>query len=135
MGCQVTTQTVGTTEVGNHPAKQHVIKAAKRHGVDTDFALRVAYAESRFNCKARSKAGARGIMQVMPGTGRKYGYSPSQLMSCAKGADAGVRELKYCLGLAKGNKSRAAICYNCGPGCLDGRRLPRETKAYIGKVS
>ena len=125
------------------PGYKHVEAAAKRYGVPVRFALGVAAQESRGNCKATSHAGARGIMQVMPGTARKHGYTKNQMYDCRTGAIAGVKELKYCLNLAKGNKAKALACYNAGPGWLTGgknkryigKRLPRETRRYIKTIT
>lgn len=61
---------VSGIEMGK-PGYQEVIRAAKIHQVPVDLALRVAKQESRGNCGAKSSAGALGVMQVMPGTGRQ----------------------------------------------------------------
>lgn len=111
--------------------------AALRHGVDVNFALSVAKQESRGNCKARSHANAKGVMQVIPGTAKKYGVRrSSKLYNCKIGADVGVRELKSCLKKARGNKPKALACYNAGPAWITskkyrGKRLPSETRNYI----
>jgi len=117
-----------------------VSKAAKKHDVDVNFALAVAHAESRGNCNATSYAGAKGVMQVMPGTARKYGVRKSRsLYNCSLGADVGVRELKYCLKISQGNKKKALTCYNAGPAWViskkyKGRYIPKETRSYIYKI-
>jgi len=85
------------------PGYQEVIRAAKIHQVPVDLALRVAKQESRGNCSAKSSAGALGVMQVMPRTGAKHGYSTKQLSNCRTGAEAGVKELKHLLRLSGGD--------------------------------
>ena len=116
-------------------------KAALKHGVDVNFALRVARQESRGNCNATSSANAKGVMQVIPGTARKHGVRhPNTLYNCKIGADIGVRELKSCLKMAGGNRVQALVCYNAGPAWITshkyrGRRIPAETRDYIKKIT
>ena len=116
------------------PAHRAVTTAAEKHDVPVHVALAFATVESGLRCDATSHAGARGVMQVMPGTARKHGISPSQLHNCETGAKAGVLELRECLERTDGNIARAAICYNAGPGALNWRALPRETQHYITKI-
>ena len=119
------------------PGYQEVIRAAKMHQVPVDLALRVAKQESRGNCGAKSSAGALGVMQVMPRTGAKHGYSTKQLSNCRTGAEAGVKELKHLLRLSGGDVKQTLTGYNCGEKCMFGRRkkLPLETVNYIQIVT
>jgi len=119
------------------PGFRAVKAAARKYGVDVNFALGVAAQESRGKCGARSHANAKGVMQVIPGTARKHGVRRSKrLYNCKVGAETGVKELKHCLKVARGNRPKALACYNAGGGWLTsrkyrGRRLPRETRKYI----
>jgi hypothetical protein len=119
------------------PGYQEVARAAKIHQVPVHLALRVARQESRGNCGAKSPAGALGVMQVMPRTGAKHGYSTKQLINCRTGAEAGVKELKHLLRLSGGDVKQALTGYNCGESCMFGRRkkLPIETVNYIQVVT
>jgi Transglycosylase SLT domain len=119
------------------PGYQEVIRAAKMHQVPVDLALRVAKQESRGNCGAKSSAGALGVMQVMPRTGAKHGYSTKELSNCRTGAEAGVKELKHLLRLSGGDVKQTLTGYNCGERCMFGRRknLPLETVNYIQAVT
>jgi soluble lytic murein transglycosylase-like protein len=101
------------------------------------LALRVAKQESRGDCGAQSSAGALGVMQVMPKTGAKHGYSIKQLTNCRTGAEAGVKELKHLLSLSGGDVRQTLTGYNCGENCMFGRRknLPSETVNYIQVVT
>ena len=127
---------VSGIEMGK-PGYQEVIRAAKIHQVPVDLALRVAKQESRGNCGAKSSAGALGVMQVMPHTGAKHGYSTKQLTNCRTGAEAGVKELKHLLRLSGGDVKQTLTGYNCGEKCMFGRRkkLPLETVNYIQVVT
>ena len=119
------------------PGYQEVVRAAKIHQVPVHLALRVAKQESRGNCGAKSSAGALGVMQVMPRTGAKHGYSTKQLSNCRTGAEAGVKELKHLLRLSGGDVKQTLTGYNCGEKCMFGRRkkLPLETVNYIQVVT
>ena len=116
---------------------QEVIRAARIHQVPVDLALRVAKQESRGDCGAKSSAGALGVMQVMPKTGAKHGYSTRQLTNCRTGAEAGVKDLKHLLELSDGDVKQTLTGYNCGEQCMFGRRkkLPLETVNYIKIVT
>jgi soluble lytic murein transglycosylase-like protein len=127
---------VSDIEMGK-PGYQEVIRAARIHQVPVDLALRVAKQESRGDCGARSSAGALGVMQVMPKTGAKHGYSTRQLTNCRSGAEAGVKELKHLLELSGGDVKQTLTGYNCGEDCMFGqrKRLPLETVNYIQAVT
>jgi hypothetical protein len=91
--------------------------------------------ESAYRPRARSRKGARGLMQVMPATGRQYGVGKSGLYKASSNLDAGVRHLK---GLLDRFALREAIAaYNAGEAAV--RRFGgvppfRETRNYVEKV-
>jgi soluble lytic murein transglycosylase-like protein len=76
----------------NASVRAVVKETAKKHGVPPKLALAVADVESRFQCHARSRSGARGVMQVMPRTARGVGVH-GNLYDCRIGAEAGMRYL------------------------------------------
>lgn len=117
------------------PGYAAVYAASVKHGVDPNFMLKVAKQENGGRCKRDSSAGAKGVLQVMPGTARQHGvYKASKLNDCKIGADVGVREMKKLLAMTNGNKAQALVGYNCGPGCIGRKRLPRETKHYVKAI-
>lgn len=112
---------------------------ATRHGVAKELVLAVIRVESGFNPKALSPKGARGAMQLTPGTGRAYGLrATSEFEDPARNIDAGVRHLKDLLARYQGNVPLALAAYNAGAGSVDrhGNRIPPypETMLYVAAV-
>ena len=73
-----------------------VTEAAMRYGVPVALAHGIVRIESRYNCRARSRSGAVGIMQTLPRTAAGVGIHGS-LTDCARGLEAGMRYLKLAL--------------------------------------
>lgn len=71
-----------------------VSHVAAEMGVPRNFAIAVTQQESGGNCRARSWAGAKGVLQVMSYTAEKDGYDPHRLYECEYGARAGLAELR-----------------------------------------
>jgi len=69
---------------------QLIEEIAPRYGVDKFLVKAVMRQESRFDPFARSKTGAVGLMQVMPGTGKTIGYSETQLWNARDNIEAGT---------------------------------------------
>jgi soluble lytic murein transglycosylase-like protein len=113
-----------------------IIKTASmRYGVEEGLIKAVIRQESNFNPTAVSRAGARGLMQLMPGTAAGLGvrdsFDPEQNIM------AGTRFLRDMLDRYNGDVDSALAAYNWGPGNLDKSRgafLPRETREYLVKV-
>ena len=97
----------------------------------------VIHAESLYNPRAVSSAGAVGLMQLMPGTARQYGVYDRQ--DPRQNIDGGVRYLKDLLVLFEGDVSLALAAYNAGEYAVKkyGNRIPpyRETQHYVRKVN
>jgi soluble lytic murein transglycosylase len=97
-----------------------IINEANYHGVPVKLAFSVCAKESHFNVRARSKAGAIGLFQVMPlwiPVLRKYGLhirSPEDLYKPEINIPAGIIILKTYLRQAK-DVERALAYYNAGP--------------------
>lgn len=102
---------------------------AKKYGLDPELFVRQIGAESGFNPRAVSPAGARGIAQIMPATARGWGVNPDDpdaaLDAAAKNMAKYVQQY--------GNWRDALTAYNAGPARV-GKPLYRETRAYISKI-
>ncbi|HKS24796.1 MAG TPA: lytic transglycosylase domain-containing protein [Thermoanaerobaculia bacterium] len=108
---------------------------ARKYDVDPALVAAVIETESRFHPQARSRVGARGLMQLMPKTGRWMGAR--NLNDPDQNIDAGVKYLKYLQGRFDGNLSKAIAAYNAGEGNVrryNGVPPFRETRSYVKKV-
>ena len=117
------------------PYDDIIRNAASRYGVQEGLIKAVIKMESGFNPRAVSRAGARGLMQLMPSTAAGLGvrdsFDPEQNIM------AGTRFLRELLEKYGGDLDSALAAYNWGPGNVDRSRgafLPRETKEYLVKV-
>ena len=110
------TAVASTAKRGSHPYEDMVIAEAKKQGVDPQLALHVLYKETgghKSPESAKSKAGATGIMQLMPKTAKELGVNPNVPEENIQG---GVKYLAK-LGKMFDNDPRlVAAAYNAGPG-------------------
>ena len=109
--------------------------AGNRHGVDRHLIQSVIQAESGFDPLAVSRAGARGLMQLMPETARRYDVN--NVYNPAQNIDGGTRHLKHLMNKYGGNVKIALAAYNAGETVVaDYSGIPPypETKTYIARV-
>jgi soluble lytic murein transglycosylase-like protein len=114
-----------------------IIESASRtHGVDVNLVHAVISAESGYNASALSRAGARGLMQLMPDTARRYGVQ--NIMDPTENITGGVRYLRDLMTMFNGNLELAVAAYNAGENAVvrAGNRIPpyAETVSYVPKV-
>jgi hypothetical protein len=108
--------------------------AADRHGVDPDFAVAVAWTESRLDQGRNSPRGARGPMQLMPQTAVRFDVA--DICDSVANIDGGVRYLRTLLDEFK-NPLLAAAAYNAGEQAIyDSNGVPAypETVRYVASV-
>jgi membrane-bound lytic murein transglycosylase B len=122
-----------TAMFAGRPYAEMISVAATAHGVDLRLVHAVIEAESNYEARARSKKGAKGLMQLMPDTARQYAvkdpYDPKANI------EAGVRHLKDLL--SRFDVSLALAAYNAGEATI--RRFGgvppyAETKNYVARV-
>lgn len=113
-----------------------VAVAARTYGLDDALLHAVISVESRYNHKAVSRAGAAGLMQLMPLTAKRYGVTDS--FDPEQNINGGARYLNDLLKLFKGDMSLALAAYNAGENAVikHGNRIPpiAETRDYVPKV-
>ena len=110
-------------------------KASQNYSVDYTLVRAVIKAESNFNPKAVSRAGAKGLMQLMPQTASLLQVNDS--FHPDQNIDGGVRYLRYLLNLFNDNLSLALAAYNAGENAVFRYRgIPpyQETKTYVQRV-
>ena len=134
-----TTATTGTQARTAPPEYESAITEANRlyPQVSTTRIKSIIAAESNFDAKAVSSAGAQGPMQLMPGTAKDMGVDdPFNVQQNVRG---GTRYYAQMLEKYGGDERKALAAYNWGPGNLDKvggdvSKAPPETQAYVQRV-
>jgi soluble lytic murein transglycosylase-like protein len=109
-------------------------QASETHGVDPALVHSVVAVESGFNPLAVSPKGAQGLMQLMPGTARRFGVTDS--FDVRQNIEAGVKYLRHLQEMFKDDRL-ALAAYNAGEGAVmryGGIPPYRETEQYVEKV-
>lgn len=112
-----------------------IYREAKKNNIRPELIAAVVQAESRFKPTARSGAGAVGLMQLVPRTGRWMGAR--DLTNPTQNITAGAKYLKYLNERFDGNETKVIAAYNAGEGNVKrfGGVPPfRETRKYVSKV-
>ena len=117
------------------PFGQLIYSEAKKNGLSPELVAAVAHTESKVQPAARSGAGAIGLMQLVPRTGRWMGAQ--DLTNPAQNVMAGAKYLKYLTDRFGGDEQKAIAAYNAGEGNVrrfNGVPPFRETRAYVQRV-
>ena len=121
--------------IGNKELLRIVYGVSIREGVNPSLVRAIIQTESDFRVKAKSQAGAMGLMQLMPSTARRFGvldiFNPYQNIT------GGVKYLKCLSNLFKGDISKVIAAYNAGEtAVMKYKGLPpfAETRAYVPLV-
>jgi len=115
----------------------YLIDAGTKNGIDPLLLYSIMHQESSFKAHAISPKGARGLMQLMPGTAMRYGvtniYDPRQNI------EGGARYVRFLLDRFDGDVNLTLAGYNAGEGAVEkyGWRIPpyAETQEYVRRIS
>jgi len=124
--------TTGSSEVDGY-----LIQSGTNNGVDPLLLYSVMHQESSFKSHAVSPKGARGLMQLMPGTAMRYGVT--NIFDPRQNIEGGARYLRFLLDRFDGDVNLALAGYNAGEGAVEkyGWRIPpyAETQEYVRRIS
>jgi len=114
-----------------------ILQNGSKYNVDPYLIFLVMEQESHFNTHAVSPKGARGLMQLMPGTGRRFGVRRPH--DAAQNVAGGTRYLRELLDRFNNRVDLVLASYNAGEGAVTkfGHRVPpyQETRNYVKKIS
>src|ERR1043166_440039 len=124
--------TTGSSEIDGY-----LMQSGKTNGVDPLLLYSVMHQESSFKSRAISPKGARGLMQLMPGTAMRYGVT--NIFDPRQNIEGGARYLRFLLDRFDGDVNLALAGYNAGEGAVEkyGWRIPpyAETQEYVRRIS
>ena len=126
----------GSVRLNTQAYNTEISAAAREFGVEEAVVRAIIHAESAFNPTALSRAGAQGLMQLMPATARRFGVSDSY--DAGQNIRGGVQYLSWLLRRFNGNLTLAAAGYNAGEGAVDrhgGVPPYKETQYYVQRVA
>ena len=125
----------GTIKLNTQAFSDEIRAASQRFGVDEAIVRAIIHAESAYRPNALSRAGAQGLMQLIPATAKRFGvadpYNPRQNIQ------GGVEYLAWLLKRYSNDLTLASAAYNAGEGAVDRYKgVPpyKETRNYVVRV-
>ena len=110
----------------------YIIASARKHGVDPRVLWTIAFMETRFRPELVSPMKARGLMQFMPETARRFNLSNPHDSRAA--IDAAARYVKQLASQFDGRLDLVLAGYNAGEGAVEAYRSGRSLRTSRGKV-
>jgi len=117
------------------PYKSTIEKYARLNNVNAGFVLAIAAVETCFNVRAVSPVGAKGLMQLMPATAKRFGVNSRSNVN--QSVNGGTKYLKFLMRRFKQDMRHVAAAYNAGEGRVaQYKGVPpyRETRRYVKNV-
>src|SRR5213079_3756752 len=122
---------------GDASIDSYIVDSGKRNSVDPLLLYAIMHQESTFKPRAMSNKGARGLMQLMPGTALRFGVS--SIWDPRQNIEGGARYVRFLLDRFDGDVNLTLAGYNAGEGAVEkyGRRIPpyAETQEYVRRIS
>src|SRR5437588_3973718 len=122
---------------GDAKIDSYIVESSLRNGLDPVLLYAQMHTESSFKRMAISPKGARGLMQLMPGTAARFGVR--NIFDPRENIEGGARYMRFLLDAFNGDVQLALAGYNAGEGATlkYGRRIPpyHETQEYVRRIS
>ena len=122
---------------GSDVIDSYITDSATRNGLDPLLIYSVMHQESSFKQLAISPKGARGLMQLMPGTAVRFGVT--NIFDPKQNIEGGARYIRFLLDRFDGDLSLTLAGYNAGEGAVEkyGWQIPpyAETQEYVQRIS
>jgi soluble lytic murein transglycosylase-like protein len=122
---------------GDATVDSYILDSGQRNAVDPLLLYSIMHQESTFKPRAMSNKGARGLMQLMPGTAARFGVS--SIWDPKQNIEGGTRYMRFLLDKFEGDVQLALAGYNAGEGAVIkyGYRIPpySETQEYVRRIS
>jgi soluble lytic murein transglycosylase-like protein len=122
---------------GDAAIDSYILDSGRRNSVDPLLLYAIMHQESTFKPRAMSEKGARGLMQLMPGTAQRFGVT--SIWDPKQNIEGGTRYMRFLLNLFEGDIQLALAAYNAGEGAVMkyGYRVPpySETQEYVRRIS
>ena len=133
---QIINPSLGGFTTGNSDVDNYIVESGKRNSVDPLLLYSIMHQESSFKARAMSYKGARGLMQLMPGTASRFGVA--NIWDPKQNIEGGARYMRFLLNMFDGDVRLALAGYNAGEGAVVkyGNQVPpySETREYVRRI-
>lgn len=126
-----------TQAIPEGPYGALIYETARRHQVNPQVVAALIRQESAGNVRAISRKGARGLMQLMPATAKRFGVRKDQLFTPEHNLEAGVKYLSWLIDQFPDDLSKVLAAYNAGENAVaryQGIPPYRETRNYVQRI-